>query len=227
MVGFELDRLTPFSQDEADWTCRATRGAEGYRVTVFVAPRHVTGPILAELRDRRVEPAGFLLRRASGSEEVLVLPDRGARQAELPSAALVLACALAVAILPLPRLSETAEQAAESLSAVTLRAPSQPVAPASGDALGIDDSETLPDPLAVMARLTELLGDDIVVDDVAIERTRITLSGRAVKVAALLGQLSSDPRIVRPRLTSPITRDPETGRERFGLAFELASTFLE
>lgn len=213
-VGFELDRLTPFAASEAYFAVDFARLGDGLRAEVFVVPQNAVSDALSEARARRLEPDALLLLGPDGSPMGEIgLPEAAMSRVARRTAygALAAACLVAAPVL-VDRVLVEPPPPPPAFSPAVVLSPRQTLELAAAR-----DPDTLPDPVGALALVTELLDDATVLDELTLERDRVTLTGRSISVAGVLERLSADSRVREPRLTRSIAREEESSREQFGL----------
>ncbi len=78
-----------------------------------------------------------------------------------------------------------------------------------------------PDPLLVLGHLTDRIGDDSFLTEFRLTEGDGTISGFTTQASALPEPLEADPTLSKVRLTGPVSRDGQDGRQRFEIAFEV------
>ncbi len=179
-----------------------------------MVPQNAVSDALSEARARRLEPDALLLLGPDGSPMGEIgLPEAAMSRVARRTAygALAAACLVAAPVLANRVLVEPPPPPPAFSPAVVL-SPRQTLELAAAR-----DPDTLRDPLGALALVTELLDDATVLDELTLERDRVTLTGRSISVAGVLERLSADSRVREPRLTRSIAREEESAREQFGL----------
>jgi len=228
VIGFEIDRITPFQADQVyfdhEWDTERRSGSDQVDIKVWLVPRNRVQPWLDALRkaglpvDRMVPP------RASVSlnllpAELRARPDlRQLAFKVVPALVLVLLLA-AVLVLPLWQAREVViglqqeegrlrEQAG---SVMELR---QELARKLEQLAKIRDYwKSVPPPLEVLQVLTHLLPDDTYLQQLDIRGDKLTIRGLSGQASALIGLLESSPAFVDPHFLSPVTQ--QRGKELF------------
>ncbi|MGF1631833.1 MAG: PilN domain-containing protein [Kiloniellaceae bacterium] len=239
VVGFEMDRLTPFSRDEVYYACRVTqRHAKAGRlmVEVMLAPRRKVDALLAGLRDQGLRitavdvatsepgcPLGInLLPQAAGP-----LPSRFGRvvAGALTAAAVVL---LFVALqVPLQRKADYAAAlhervAAERVRVSELRRLEEEIAGLRTQDTSLHDlkrENALV--LALVDQATRLLPDDAWLNQLSLNGDRLDLSGFSPSSSKLITVFEQSPLFTETVFRAPVTQDPRLGLERFSLSMRV------
>jgi len=235
LIGFEMDRLTPFSAEEVLWTCHVqARDPARDRLTVQLSlvPIASIKEILAALIG-----AGIILERiesASAPDARCVIPltagsscaawePRAARFAMAGCVAL----AMAAAVVPFVMQSLTAmtlESRAEAVRGSVAEADRLRKAIVRGVA-GADAIEAARDQagalLQALAVLTRALPDDSYLVSLDLHQRSLAVSGRSAGAARLIGAMAADPAIRNPAFTAPVLRDETSGGEMFSIRAEM------
>lgn len=240
VVGFEMDRLTPFRQDEVYFHASVlNRDSEQQKLTIALtaSPRATVDTLLA--RARAWGLAVDCVDVATGSNSFLkginLLPAASGSATRVVGRAvtvglllgLVLLVGLAVSI-PLDRKERFAEAlrqevllARKKLAAVrnltdeiqTLEESNRYVADVRRNTALV--SQVLED----MARL---LPDDTWLSQLRVIEDRLEMTGYSQDAAQLIAVFDESPLFDEPKFRSPVTRDQRSGVERFSLSLKLA-----
>jgi general secretion pathway protein L len=232
VLAFELDRQTPFTEDQVYFdSVIVGRDAARQRVHVELglAERRVVDAVLAlgrawGLRFDWIAPAGAprvnLLRGlGDGAED-------GRRVRLLPILALVAVTLLAVWLgLRLNRLDDAVAAADAQLA--KLRAEALLVEKLMRDAATIElqagflgRSSSIPK-LRVLHEVTRLLPDDVWLHQFQVIEREIRIAGYAPNAATLVSALGSSPLFQNVRFRAPITKTTPGGLDRFELSVDL------
>jgi general secretion pathway protein L len=239
VLGFEMDRLTPFKAETVAYDFRiaaADREAQRLTVDVAVAPRAaideaVRAVAALGLTPDRVGPAEggdqamwFNLLSAADSAE-----SGGSLRRLNAVLAVLLALLLAGAVLwPLQRkqadLAELENRLAESrAAAAATEALRERIAAAQDrNSFLVQRRQATPLAVAVLAELTERLADDTWLAQLHIGEGQVLLSGYAPAAAALVPMLEDAPLFADVKFDSPVMPDARVGRERFNLSAKIA-----
>jgi general secretion pathway protein L len=228
VLGYEMERLTPFSADEVIWdTALQARDRARSRLVVrlTMVPRAALAPLFAQLRDQSLVPEAL---EADLPDGVRVL--RLARQATSRVAALstrnlgIAAAVLLLLVLVTPFLRQSLELAdlddrlallAPRIAQVEQLRKRITGSGAGGDAVAAE-TRRLGDALEALAAITEILPDDSYLTEFTMRERKMTLSGLGASAPRLISGLSADPRIRNPAFTAPVTRQ-EQGRIGIGI----------
>ncbi len=231
VVGFEMDRLTPFT------TAQVYYGAVGLerqpesrrlRVELTVLPRAAVEPMLTQLRQQGLPPDA--LEVAGGRPGLNLLPPEQIPARELWSqrrrmAVMTVSLTLVAAAVALP----IWQQRALVLDAVTRVDQAKKTA---HQALALRDQldktlessrmlvrkkQSTPARVDLLRELTVLLPDDTWLERLQIKGDNVQLIGQSGKASALVGIVEASKWLNGAGFTSPVTTDPRTGKERFML----------
>jgi general secretion pathway protein L len=239
VLGFEMDRLTPFRAETVayDFRIAATdREAQRLTVDVAVAPRAVVDEAVRTvaalgLAPDRVAPAeggdqaaGFNL---LGAADAAAAGGLGRRLNVMLAVLLLLLLAAAV-LWPLQRRQEElaaleARLAESRAAAAATDALRERIAAARGrNSFLVQRRQETPLAVAVLAELTERLADDTWLAQLHIGDGQVLLSGYAPAAAALVPTLEDAPLFADVKFDSPVMPDARVGRERFNLSARIA-----
>lgn len=235
VLGFEMDRETPFAADDVLWGYRLT-DRDRQRGQIAVRLRLISRAQLAWLLDAFAD-AGILLARAEiagGIDDGLVLPvdangaqlmPRGrTRFLRWASAALCLVFATLVIASPFIRQARdlakvdreiaasrgAAEQAGHLRNDIDRLAGAGTVVQKERAAAG--------DPLATLAALTGALPDDTYLTELQQQQTKVTFGGRSTTASQLIGAVAKSNELHNPVFVAPVTRMEATHQEVFSIS---------
>jgi general secretion pathway protein L len=223
VIGFEMDRLTPFALDEVYWGVGAltpdrTRGRLSLRLAfVLRAPMEALLEALARLR---LIPA--FIEAETGRIDLAAAPPRPNR---IPQTALAALCGLlALACLAPPFLHQqmALDAAAQAIAgaapaAHTAQALRQQLAIAASGRAAIAQARRAGDVLQILATLTTALPDGTWLSDLTLKSGDLTMDGQSANAAGLIGSLSAIPGLRDPSFTAPVTRTADGKADQFSL----------
>jgi len=229
VLGYEMDRLTPFAPDMVFWTHEITRRDVALgQITVLLSlvPRQIVTPVLARLAPLGQAPDSIA---ETGSARQIPLAskasswrDKGARNPRL--IALGALCVL-IAVMGLGLQAQSARLATLDTSITALR-PAALEASAlrrqiedrqAGDALMRHARARWGDPLDVLAALTDALSDASFLTDLSLRQGQVLISGQSTEPTALIQALSRTPVLRNPDFVAPVTRLSTQGTTHAGL----------
>jgi general secretion pathway protein L len=237
VLGFEMDRHTPFKAEDVAFDYRvvsADRQAKRVLVDLTVAPRAAVDHARRLAAALGLAPDRVVAAGASDAPiNLLAAGDAaaagGARRLTIALAAA--ACLLLAVVVALPL-----AQKHKLLDAYEARLAESRAAAAEADALRkrIDESigrnqflvkrrlET-PMAVAILAELTERVPDDTWLVQLRLTGDQLMLSGYSPTAAGLIPTLEDSAFFDNLRFSAPVTADPRVGRERFGLSAKVAA----
>lgn len=239
VIGFEIDRQTPFSADSVAFDARVLgrRESDGQiDVELVAVPRAALEQAQATLGDVSAGLAGIDVLGADGAplQVNLLAPSQRRQQADpwrtwnLALAALA-ALALAAALWQTLHNRRAAADAFETVTGKQVESArrvslqrQQLVDMVQGQAFLDRARAGRPTMVEVLDDLTRRLPDGTNLEKVAIESDRITLIGRSNEAAGLVGRLEGSKLWRAPALTGALQPDPRTGRDIFTLTAEVA-----
>ncbi len=235
VIGFELDRLTPFPPQQIYYDAGllaqqpATRSISVQFVMVL---RSVLDPMLDELRSSGLIPDRVTV-RGDRADCNLLPPDLRPRRISLSRrlrwllTILVLVSAATLAALPLWQQRSLVLALIPQVNMAQQRA--QKVARLRRElATAVELAHFLPDKrreepklINVIEELTQVIPDNTWVEQFAVRGNRIELHGRSKEASALLPLIEKSPLFEGATFQSPITRDPRSGEDRFYLTAQI------
>ncbi len=234
VLGYEMERLTPFSAGELVWDHEVRsrdRARARLALRLTMVPRAFVEPTLQTLRAQGAMPDALEAVLPDGTR-VLKLVHEGGGKADGVSVR-----SLAVAAAVLGVLAATSPFVRQSLALGTLQERLEAMAPriaqvdalrrriagstAGGDAVAAE-TRRLGDTLEALAALTEVLPDDSYLTEFTMRERKMTMAGLGASAPRLISALSADPRVRNPAFTAPVTRSETNHLDVFAIRAELA-----
>lgn len=240
VLGFEIDRHTPFRAGEVAFDYRVTvadRDSEQLAVDLAVVPRE-----LLEEASGLAKSFGLPLDRIGIAGEDLqedrpfnFLPRGNRAGSSATQQRVVIALAIAVALLAivaiyLPlyakdrdlavRQAQLAESRAAALEVEELK--SRLAARLEHGRFLIDRRLSTPAATSLVAEVSERLPDDAWLVQMRWHGKTLAFSGFSPAAAMLIEGLEESPLLSEVRFASPVTKDPRVERERFNVSAEVA-----
>ena len=239
VVGFEMDRRTPFKVEDVHYDQRVVaRDAKAQRITVelALAPKHIVAAALEgaqrwHIWPDRIEVPGD---DRPGARRFDLMPRRAAprlrRGGAVRAVLMAGACALlaAAVMVPLEHKRRIADHLQDQVAAARAEA-------AAADALKrelesrlaggrgvIDERIERPLAIAVVDEITAVMPDDAWAFQFQLGGGEVQLFGYAAAASQLIGRFEESGLLSEARFRSPITRDPRVGLERFHLSARVA-----
>ena len=225
VIGFEMDKLTPFAADELFWgigSVKPDRANGRLSVQLFFVLRAQLENLLQALRRIGLTPS-FIEAEGSTGRIDLVAEHRPAKHwKQTALAALCAVLLLGCLASPFLRQQFALDAAARDIAAITPAAQAaqnlrrQLEIAASGQA-AIADARRSGDALEVLASLTDALPDDTWLSDLLLKSGDLTFDGRSGNAAALIGRLSAVHGLNNPSFTAPVTRTADGTADEFSM----------
>lgn len=232
VVGFEMDRITPFARDQIYYDVRVLDrqpSARRIRVRVNVVLRTFLDPLLERLREMGL-PSDRVGVVGEADEVDLLPPERRPRERPLVRrlqwtlAVMALVLSAMAAALPLwqqrslvqdlMRQETAARRQAESVVALRERLDES----IESSRFLLQKRQASPLIVELLNELTVILPDSTWVEHLDIRGSEVQLRGKSGEASALIGLLEASPYFQGVTFRSPITADPRSGRDRFFLA---------
>lgn len=238
VVGYEMDRLTPFRADEVLWTCSAEKrdtARKQLHARVTIVPIVRVQAILAALRQAGLFPARIEAEGAITPCLGIPLgqgrPDHAWLGARLDRCALGGCGMLAVAAVAMPFILQSVALARLDTQIEALR---PPVVEAEILRKKIASRATTADAIATarnqvgtalqaIALLTDVLPDDTFLTLLNARQRKLTISGRSATAARLIGAMAAHPLIQNPAFTASVIRDETSGGEMFSIRLDIGT----
>lgn len=231
VLGFEIDRLTPFQRDEIYFAGRITdtdRAQGTIGVELAYAPRAQVDPYLTQLREAGLAPAWASPDAEDGTRRLNLLPHRPSRRW---TPGRVLAACLLLTVLGLAgalwlraegvRAERIASLEAEiaGLRRDLLAEAGDAPSPTAQAAAAAYEAKTAAVPvILLLADLTDLLPDGTALATLEYDEDLLRLSGESDDPARLIGIFEAAEGFQDPAFDAPITRDGAGGRSTFLLS---------
>ena len=237
VLGFEMDRETPFKPEEIYWNHRiegADRQNGRLSVRLVLLPKANLVPLLTALGRFGIRPRRAEIGDGPDAGAYLPLEGDGGRAHHTSNRLMWLAavcCAvlsLTVVVTPFVRqeiaLASLEQQIAVGRTAATeadsLR---QEIDRLAGSADFIEsERDKAGRPLVVLAAATRVLPDDTYLTEMELQKRKVTLTGRSAAAARLIGPLAADGTFRNPGFTAPVTRVEALHTELFTINSEVA-----
>ncbi len=224
VLGYEMDRLTPFRAAEIVWKVSALkrdRARNRLSLRLSLVPRSLFSAALAPLARIGLAP-DFVEAPAPGGgwrRIALAAPGAGRTDRRILRLAAALAGLLAMiaAGLPFARQSLAERAVAARIAALQPRvAEVLALRRRAGSEAGGSDAiaglaARVGNPLAVLAALTDILPDDTYLESLTLSERRLAMTGRSAAAARLIGLLAANPLFRNPAFAAPVTSVPEGG----------------
>lgn len=235
VVGYELDRQTPFKPDQIYYDVRVSAEpapAGNVVLDLYAAPKAEMDPMLERLAVLGAHPDAVDVQRGDGLLAGIDLLPPGRRPRRVDKRRringwLAAACVVLVVLILAQWLGNrraALAQMQDEVDAMRTQATqseqlrSQLIAAVAASKFLVKRKAENPPPLQVLDELTRRLPASAWLDAMTLDDTGgLDIKGEADKAAALVDTLGSSSIIEEPKLQGVIQPDPATGKERFEL----------
>lgn len=240
VLGFEMDRHTPFKVEDVYYDARLMEidaKAQQALIDLTVVPRGVADSALQRLRALGVHPQCLDVGGEEPQRDALNLLPQGqhgdgrGRSRALDSVLAMATVALLAAIVALPLLRKQAQNR-ELLAAVAkarqeAEATNERAREAEalvGQSRFLDDRRRAsPGALAMIEELSAITPEDTWLSRLSIEGRQLTLQGESGSATALIGLYENSPSLANVRFRAQLTKNVSTGRDRFDIGADLVN----
>jgi general secretion pathway protein L len=227
VLGFEMDRETPFSLEELFWGYRiAERNRQRGQLTVHLRliTRSSIAPLINALAEAGISPKCAKI--AGGPDDGMSLPLQDTDQRKRPSATHILrwAAVSVFAVLAVAAAAAPFFRQAHDLAELDRKIAAGRAAAAEAEQLRNDISrltgagnlikrerEAAGDPLVTLAALTGMLPDDTYLTELQQQQNTVVFGGRSAAASRLISAVAADSQLRNPAFVAPVTR-MEAGR---------------
>lgn len=235
VIGFEMDRLTPFAAPDAVWQAEVMRRDPTQRrllVRLSLVPRRLVAPCLDLLTRAGLAPAWLEATAPDGTPRCLALSGHAHQRlaGRFTAAAAIAATVLAVTAMATPFVTQSLARSATE-TAVTALGPrvarvealrrQQIEGVAETDALTVERAR-IGNALQVLAALTDIMPDDTWLSDLSLHQGKLGVSGQSPAAGRLIPALAAEPMFRNPAFAAPVTRAPDGHADMFVIRVELA-----
>jgi len=239
VVGFEVDRQTPFSADAVAFDARLlARRGDQLDVELVVVPQATLAAQLERLGPMADGLAGCDLAGADGLPlGVNLLPPAQRRQQRDPARAWNFVLATVAIVATVAMLSQLLDNRRRALEQLQARADRQARAArevslqrqklatlVEGRAWIEAQRRERPTAIEVIDAAARRLPDNTSLEKLAIDNGQLLLIGISGEASALVGRMADGGPWRAPALTGVVQPDPASGRDRFTLVAELGAT---
>lgn len=225
VVSYQLDRLTPFTTDNALFDARLTKHDKLRKE--ICADIYVTPKLLVEKLSQQLQEAGIKQIQQVSVVDVpdinlLQLASTGIQSRGSKVAIYFVISALLIALLaPLAyqwrKLDKINAALAELRHSSTEQMAMRDKLLEAGDALKFleEKRKTSPVALDVVEKLSSLIPEHTWLDQLTIDGKTLEISGESGKALSLIDVLENAPEFANVRFKSPVVRNKDNGRDRF------------
>lgn len=232
VLGYEMDRLTPFVAADVVFGARIMRrdmAAGRLHVLLSLVPTIALGGLLPVLRAAGMEPLALEIPRPGLPPLRLSLTRRGSmaqrRARHLLGGAAAICAGLAVVAVVLPFVLQSVAYARLDRRMASVRAPAQAATrirqDMQGEAAGRNlmraEQQRLGNPLVILAALTSALSDDTCLTDLSLQQGRLLISGQSRATTAVIQAMNANPVFGTPSFAAPVTQSGDRGYSQFSI----------
>ena len=237
VLGFEMDRETPFKAEEIYWNHQidgVDRQNARLSVRLVLLPKANLAPLLTALGQFGIRPRRAEIADGPDAGAYLPLEGDGGRT-HRASHRLIWSVAVCCAILGVAAVVTPFVRQGHALASLDQQIAVGRTAAAEADSLrqeidrltgSADFVESERDkagrPLAVLAAATRVLPDDTYLTEMELQKRKVTLTGRSAAAARLIGPLAADGSFRNPGFAAPVTRVEALHTELFTINAEVA-----
>jgi general secretion pathway protein L len=237
VLGFEMDRETPFKAEEIYWNHQidgVDRQNGRLSVRLVLLPKANLAPLLTALGQFGIRPRRAEIADGPDAGAYLPLEGDGGRT-HRASHRLIWSAAVCCAILGVAAVVTPFLRQERALASLDQQIAVGRTAAAEADSLrqeidrltgSADFIESERDkagrPLAVLAAATRVLPDDTYLTEMELQKRKVTLTGRSAAAARLIGPLAADGSFRNPGFAAPVTRVEALHTELFTINAEVA-----
>lgn len=241
VLGFEMDRQTPFSLDQVYFDhILSARNAKANTLTLdlVVTPRQFLDDLIDTLEGIgfQAHQATLCLEKTGQPQAVNLLPEEArqrrpdaARYLNLALGVLALLLLLGAIALPLMNklhVIQALEARAELVSdkaEVTRRLREEVERLGTGSRFLVEKKQATPLALEIINELSRILPDDTWITWLDIKEQEVQIQGQSASASALVPLVESSDVLHNPQFRSPVIRMPRTNTERFHLSAEVGT----
>jgi len=236
VLGYEMERLTPFAAEEVFWGFgieERDRARARLVLRLFVIPRAAVASLMDLLALAGGRPNLLEATTQGGLRSIKLSHEGSAGAGRLlsPRTLGYAAAVLGVLVVLSPFLRQSVEIGSlqDRLDAMAPRVKQAEAlrreisgAGAGNDAVAAE-TRRLGDSLEALAAITEILPDDSYLTEFTMRERKMTLSGLSASAPKLISGLSADARIRNPAFTAPVTKSETNHLDVFSIRAELAN----
>jgi general secretion pathway protein L len=235
VIGYEMDRVTPFEADEVfwTWTIEARDRARGrLQVRLSLVPKAPLLPLLAALDEAGLSPTALEVAHGGAPPRLIPLHQEAEwagwpRRTTIALAATCGVLALTAALLPFVQQSLALAEVEERIAALQPEVSQvqelrrRIAAESAGRDAVSDERARIGNTVEILAAATDLLPDDTFLTDLSLRQRRLTISGQSGAAPRLIAALASDPAFRNPAFAAPVTRNAAARTDVFSIRTEL------
>jgi len=235
VLGFEMDRQTPFRANEVYFDYKVLKrdnAAQKIQVNLQVAKRALVDPLIAHLRHWDLTPVHSQAQN-SGDDSLILDFEPGSYKQHSSTGfnlflTVVLLVLIAIAIvLPIHDQQQLSARLETQLDSVRV---------AAAEAVKVRDllddqikartvlhgaKNNQPAMVVLLEEITRVMPEDTYLFRFEVRKQAVSLQGSSKSASALISILEQSPYLGNARFASPVTREGKNGRERFHISAKL------
>jgi general secretion pathway protein L len=238
ILGFEIERETPFGRDEVYWSygVRQKDSARGLiEIDLFLVPRNSIEPLVEIIRAAGLDPAGIDVDTGTNATALIPLHPQNSQQRARSRRALAPLVAsgavLAVMAIAIPFIRQQWALSSVDAMITTLTEPAREasILRQSADQLTKTvaalkgEYERNGSAVMTLAAITKSLPDETYLTALNLRDGRLTMSGLSRSAAQLIGLLAETPGFREPAFASPVVENEGKGLEAFTITVNIAA----
>jgi general secretion pathway protein L len=232
VLGFEMDRQTPFQADQVYYDFAVVGRTEGQlTVELAVIPRARLDALLRSVSALGVQPDVVEVRGLDGVDllppERRPRPNRWRRRLNTTLAGVLVMLLVATLAWPMWRLDRAVDALRAEVAAVQSQAMEAAALREALDAgvrqtrFLVEQKQTQPLVIELLDELSQVLPDGTWLYQFELRGRQVVIQGESTASAALIALLEASPAFEKVAFRSPVTQNPSSGRERFQIAAEV------
>ena len=239
VLGFEMDRQTPFSLDQVYYDHQLKKRnpkTNTLTLDLVVTPRPFLDDLVSSLHGLgiKLDRASLCQQPDGQTLQVNLLPETARRDRRdsaryLNLALGIVALLLLLATIALPLVNklqvidalESRTDLVTGKAEVTRRLLEQVEQLDRNSRFLVEKKQAMPMTLEIINELTRILPDDTWINRLSIKGQEVQIQGQSAAASALIPLIESSDKLRNPRFRSPVTRMPRTNSERFHLSAEV------
>jgi len=244
VLGFEMDRFTPFAREQVYFDYRVVErdsSAGTIRVELTLTLRNYLDQLLEQLEACGIRPTTVRVARKfaapeseNGRADLLPAsrrPRRRLHERMLPWVLGVIIVVLAVAAIALPIVRQGAVLGDLRRQIELVRSDATAAAKTRDDIVSVAGQadffaarrSAAPTMVHVLDELTRLVPDDTWVSRLEVVNHQVRLHGESESASSLIAMVEASAMLHNARFASPVTKNPRTGNDRFVIEADLPS----
>lgn len=233
VLGYEMDRITPFRAEQLYWSfrlLRRDRARGALHVRLCMVTRLAADPLLELLRAAGLKPGALTLAGADGRVRHIDLAVARTRRRPLLVPALAGLCGVLALISVAGPIVDDLRRIEASRADIERLKPEVALvdalrrriaAAAGGSDVFAAETARVGQVLQALAALTEILPDDTWLTTLTLHERVLTFTGQSARAARLIPALAADPALRNPAFVTPVTRADSNGADLFSIRAEL------